>query len=105
MPFRPPLPYPVPLPLLITGITGVAGYNAFAYFRHRYPGQVVGFRPTQTRQLTGDAILPLDMEDRAGLQALFAAHRFGSVLNCAGNCALKSCELDTAMARRMNVAS
>ena len=30
------------LPLLITGITGVAGFNAFRYFQRRYPGQVIG---------------------------------------------------------------
>ncbi len=30
-----PLPDP-PLPLLITGIAGVAGYNAFDYFQRRY---------------------------------------------------------------------
>jgi dTDP-4-dehydrorhamnose reductase len=105
MPFCPPLPTPVPLPLLITGIAGVAGYNAFAYFQRRYPGEVIGIRPPQTWQLAGSTIVPLDLEDRAGLQALFAAHRFGTVLNCAGNCALKSCELDVAMARRLNVAS
>ena len=35
------------LPLLITGITGVAGYNAFFYFRDQYPSQVIGIRPRQ----------------------------------------------------------
>ena len=95
----------LPLPLLITGISGVAGYNAFAYFRRRHPGRVVGVRPTQTWRLAGDGVVPLDTEDRAGLRALFEEHRFGSVLNCTGNCALKSCELDAAMAWRTNVAS
>ena len=33
-----------PLPLLITGVAGVAGYNALHYFRTRFPGQVVGIR-------------------------------------------------------------
>ncbi len=101
----PPLPCAVPLPLLITGISGVAGYNAFAYFQRRYPGQVVGVRPTQTARLAGAGIVPLDTEDRAGLRALFDEHCFGAVLNCTGNCALKSCELDAAMAWRTNVAS
>ncbi len=105
MPYVPPLPCPVPLPLLITGVSGVAGYNAFAYFRQRYPGRVVGVRPTQTWQLVGDGVAPLDTEDRAGLRALFEEHRFAAVLNCTGNCALKSCELDPAMAWRTNVAS
>ena len=35
---------PERLPLLLTGIAGVAGYNALHYFRTRYPGQVVGIR-------------------------------------------------------------
>src|SRR5438128_1752108 len=77
------------LPLLITGITGVAGFNAFHYFQTRYPGQVIGIRPHQTWRLTGDGILPLDIEDTAGLKELFAAYQFRSVLNCIGNCALK----------------
>jgi dTDP-4-dehydrorhamnose reductase len=93
------------LPLLITGVSGVAGYNAFHYFQRRYPGQVVGIRPTRTWQLVGDGIAPLDTEDRAGLRSLFDAHRFRSILNTTGNCALKSCELDPAMAARTNVTS
>ena len=39
-----PEPNPPPLPLLITGIAGVAGYNALEYFSAMYPGQVVGLR-------------------------------------------------------------
>lgn len=93
------------LPLLITGITGVAGFNAFRYFQRKYPGQVIGVRPLQTWRLTGEGIVPLDIEDRVGLRDLFDSYRFRSVLNCIGNCALKSCELDPAMARRLNVES
>jgi dTDP-4-dehydrorhamnose reductase len=93
------------LPLLVTGIAGVAGFNAFYYFRRRYPGRVVGIRPRQTWRLVGKDIVPLDAEDRAGMRALFDAHCFGAVFNCTGNCALKSCELDPAMARQLNVDS
>src|SRR5262245_47103149 len=93
------------LPLLITGITGVAGYNALRYFQKRYPGEVIGIRPRQTWRLTGEGIIPLDIEDAAGLRALFCTHRFRSVLNCIGNCALKKCELDPAMAYQLNVES
>jgi dTDP-4-dehydrorhamnose reductase len=93
------------LPLLITGITGVAGYNAFHYFRVRYPGQVVGTRPAQTWRLQGEGIAVLDAEDGAGMKALFDHYGFGAVLNAVGNCKLKSCELDPAMARTLNVAS
>jgi dTDP-4-dehydrorhamnose reductase len=93
------------LPLLVTGVTGVAGWNAFPYFLRRHPGRVVGIRPTATWQLKADGVVALDTEDRTGLHALFERHRFRSVLNCTGNCALKSCELDPAMARRTNVDS
>jgi dTDP-4-dehydrorhamnose reductase len=93
------------LPLLITGASGVAGYNALPYFQRLYPGQVIGVRPTQTYQLVGNGIIALDTEDRDGLWELFRTHRFGSVLNTTGNCALKSCELDPAMAYRTNVLS
>jgi dTDP-4-dehydrorhamnose reductase len=93
------------LPLLITGATGVAGYNALHYFRKRYPGQVYGTRPHKTWRFVGEGIVALDAEDAAGMRALFARHRFGTVLNCVGNCALKSCELDPAMAWQVNVAS
>lgn len=96
---------PIPLPLLITGISGVAGYNALPYFDRRYPGSVLGIRPTQTWQLNGRGILPLDTQDKDALFELFRAHRFASILNTTGNCALKSCELDPAMAHRTNVVS
>ena len=93
------------LPLLITGITGVAGYNAFLHFRELYPGQVIGTRPRQTWQCVGDGIVAVDVEDHRGLRELFDTYRFPTVLNAVGNCALKSCELDPAMARLLNVAS
>jgi dTDP-4-dehydrorhamnose reductase len=44
-----------------------------------------------------------DAEDIERLRELFDKYRFQSVLDCAGNCALKSCELDPAMAWRINV--
>jgi dTDP-4-dehydrorhamnose reductase len=93
------------LPLLITGITGVAGFNAWHYFRRRYPGQVVGTRPQQAERFVDAGVVPLNAEDATGMRDLFRAYRFRSVLNCVGNCALRSCELDPAMARQLNVAS
>ena len=44
-----------------------------------------------------------DAEDRATLERLFDKYQFAAVLDCAGNCALKSCELDPEMAWRINV--
>ena len=100
----PPLP-PPPLPLLITGLAGVAGFNAHHYFHSRYPGQVIGIRQERNWPLQGPGIVACDTEDRPGLQRLFERYQFRSVLNCAGNCALKSCELDPRMAWRINVVS
>jgi dTDP-4-dehydrorhamnose reductase len=95
----------VPLPLLVTGISGVAGFSAFHYLRARYPGSVVGIRPAATWQLNGEGIVALDTEDAGALQALFDRHCFRGVLNATGNCALKSCELAPDMAWRTNVQS
>jgi dTDP-4-dehydrorhamnose reductase len=93
----------IPLPLLITGVAGVPGYNALAYFRARYPGQVVGIRQSDNEKLNGEGIVPCDAEDPAALARLFDRHGFRSVLDAAGNCALKSCELDPGLAWRVNV--
>jgi dTDP-4-dehydrorhamnose reductase len=100
-----PPPAPVPLPLLITGVSGVAGYSAFFHFRRLFPGQLVGIRPTRTWKLVGPALAALDTENETELADLFRLHRFRAVLNATGSCALKSCELDPAMAHRTNVVS
>lgn len=92
-----------PLPLLVTGIAGVAGYNAFHYFRHRHPGRVIGKLRTDNRPMSGEAIVACNLEDRDELRRLFDRYQFAAVLNCAGSCKLKSCELDPEMARRVNV--
>ena len=93
------------LPLLITGIAGVAGYNAFQYLRQRYPGQVVGVRRSDNWRLAGEGIVACDGHDRDGLTRLFDRHGFAAVLNAEGSCKLKSCELDPTMAWRVNVQS
>jgi dTDP-4-dehydrorhamnose reductase len=93
------------LPLLITGVAGVAGFNAFHYFQRKYPGQVAGIRPRQTGRLVGAGLVAQDAEDARGMCSLFERFGFRSVLNCVGNCALKSCELDPAMAHAVNVQS
>lgn len=93
----------VPLPLLITGVAGVAGYNALSYFQAKYPGQVLGIRQQDNWPLSGPGIVACNAEDRHALEKLFDQHRFRSVLNCAGNCALRACELDSRLAWRTNV--
>jgi len=102
--FEDTLPSP-PLPLLVTGIAGVAGYNAFHYFHKLYPGQVFGIRNKNNFRLSGPGIVGVDLENFDALVELFAEHQFRAVLNCAGNCALKACELDSKLARMMNVDS
>lgn len=51
------LTHDIPLPLLITGVAGVAGYNAFDYFSQRYPGRVVGIRQADNWKLTAPNIV------------------------------------------------
>jgi dTDP-4-dehydrorhamnose reductase len=96
-------PPAVPLPLLITGIAGVPGFNALHYFSARHPGRVVGIRQADNVRLTGPDVVACNAEDREGLARLFEKHRFQAVLDCAGNCALKPCELDPELAWRINV--
>jgi dTDP-4-dehydrorhamnose reductase len=93
------------LPLLITGLAGVAGYNAFRYLSARYPGQVIATRRADNWPLRGAGIVGCDADDGEQLARLFEQYHFRSVLNSEGSCALKSCELDPAMAYRVNVRS
>lgn len=91
------------LPLLVTGIAGVAGYNAFQYFSQKYPGQVFGARRADNWPLSGPGILDCDTDDERRWHELFEQYQFAAVLNCEGSCKLKSCELDPEMAWRVNV--
>lgn len=93
----------IPLPMLVTGLTGVAGFNAFEHFRRRYPGQVIGLRRESNWPLQGPGVVACDSDDAQGLGRLFERYRFRSVLNTFGNCALKSCELAPRMAWQTNV--
>jgi dTDP-4-dehydrorhamnose reductase len=93
------------LPLLVTGIAGVAGFNAFRYFHEQYPGQVIGIRRRDNWPLSGPGIVGCDGDDREELLRLFDQYRFAAVLNGEGSCKLKSCELDPQMAWRVNVES
>ena len=65
-----------PLPLLITGVAGVAGYNALHYFRDRFPGQVIGMRQENKWHLTGPDIEACDAEDTDALRRLFDRYQF-----------------------------
>lgn len=96
---------PPPLPMLITGIAGVPGYNALHYFRALYGDQVIGIRQPSMWPLIGEGVVACDVEDAQQVDALWEKYRFASLLNCGGSCRLKSCELDPAMAHRVNVTS
>jgi dTDP-4-dehydrorhamnose reductase len=98
------LPARLPLPLLITGISGVAGFNAMPFFQTHFPNRIVGIRQLDNWRLGGPGVEVCDAEDYDGLSRLFDRYQFRSLLDCAGNCALKSCELDPEMAWRINVA-
>lgn len=91
------------LPLLITGVAGVAGLNALAFFRQRYGDACWGQRPIRNWPLNGPGILGFDLEDTAETRRQILAGGFRTILNCGGSCALKSCELDPQMAERVNV--
>ncbi|WP_153556429.1 SDR family oxidoreductase [Roseimaritima sediminicola] len=96
-------PVESPLPLLITGLAGVPGYNAFAFFRQRYGDAVWAIRPKRNWRLQGPGIIACDTDDTPAVDALWNQHRFAAVLSFAGSCHLKACELDPAMAQRINV--
>lgn len=91
------------LPLLVCGVAGVAGYNAFHYFRQRYGEQVIGQRTVRNWPLQGEGIFGCDVEDHFEFNRLLKEHNIRTIFNCGGSCALKSCELDPQMAHRLNV--
>jgi dTDP-4-dehydrorhamnose reductase len=64
---------------------------------------VIGIRQVENRRLVGPGVVACNAEDGAGLARLFAKHQFAAVLDCAGNCALRQCELAPAIAWRINV--
>jgi dTDP-4-dehydrorhamnose reductase len=64
---------------------------------------VVGIRQEDDPRLSGPGVVACNAEDREALARLFDRYGFGSVLDCAGNCALKACELNPALAWRLNV--
>lgn len=91
------------LPILVCGIAGVSGYNAFRQFRAKYGDQVYGQRPTRNWPLSGEGIIGCDLEDADSFAQLLKDRQIKTVLNCSGSCALKACELDPLMANRVNV--
>jgi len=91
------------LPMLVTGLAGVPGYNAFHYFRSLYGDQVIGIRQPSMWPLKGDGIIACDLDCEESLKRVWDQYGFKSILNTIGSCRLKSCELDPTMAHRVNV--
>ena len=89
--------------MFISGIAGVAGYNAHFHFREKYGDQIIGQRPVRNWPLKGDGIIGFDLDDVAATRELFQRQGIRTILNCGGSCALKACELDPEMAYRLNV--
>ena len=96
-------PAEVPLPLLITGVAGVPGYNAMAYFHAKYPGRVVGIRQADNFRLVGPGVVACNAEDREGLARLFEQHRVRRRARLRRQLRLKQCELAPEIAWRINV--
>ena len=93
----------IQLPMLVTGVAGVAGLNAFQHFHNLFPGQVIGVCREDLWPLHGNGIIGCDITNGDQLKRLFEEYHFKSVLSCEGTCALKSCEMDPPMAQRVNV--
>ena len=53
--------------------------------------------------MEGPGVVACNTEDSESLARLFQEYRFRTVLNCAGSCALKSCQLDPVLAQRANI--
>lgn len=101
--------YTAGTPVLVLGMPGVPGFNAFFHLRALFPGRVFGAAPPNAPELIapespfGPGLLAADPESPRQLAALFDAHNFKTVVDASGWCALKSCEFDPALARRLNV--
>jgi dTDP-4-dehydrorhamnose reductase len=91
------------LPLLICGTAGVPGYNAFFHFRKKYGERVIGQRTVRNWPLQRSGMFACNVENTQEFVKLLGEHNVKVILNCGGSCALKSCELDPAMAERVNV--
>lgn len=89
--------------MMICGIAGVSGYNAFHWFRERYGNDVVGQRPRRNWNLTGENIVGHDLSEVDAIKRIIDEYGIRTVVNCGGSCALKACECDPEMAQQLNV--
>ncbi len=91
------------LPVLVTGVSGVAGYSLFYELRRKYGDMVLGTRPEKTYRMVDAGIVGTNLSERDNVRRLVHQHQIQTIVNCGGSCHLKGCELDHEMARRVNV--
>ncbi len=89
-------------PLLVTGLPGVPGYNAFHFFRKSLGESVIGLCPPSSPRQRHPGTVFAEAFDSAALENLFNTHRFRAVIDASGWCALKPCEYDPEKARLLN---
>ncbi len=92
--------------ILVAGLTGVPGYNAFYFLRKLFPGQVVGIALPETLVQFKDidsGLVGVDSENPEELDRLWTEFPIRTIVEASGWCALKPCELDPALGRRLNV--
>ncbi|CAN0484700.1 unnamed protein product, partial [Hapterophycus canaliculatus] len=53
-------------PILVTGLAGVTGFNAFHFLRRRFGDLVIGVRRPSLWPLTGPGIVACDVTNRIG---------------------------------------
>jgi dTDP-4-dehydrorhamnose reductase len=101
--------YTAKAPVLVLGVPGVPGFNAFFALRALFPGGTIGLAPPNAPELAasgspyGEGLVAADPEDPKALADLCETHNIRTVVDASGWCALKSCELDPALGRRLNV--
>lgn len=106
----PNLEYNAMPPVLVLGVPGVPGFNAFLGLGSFYPASVLGLAPPHVPELSAPEtpwtprLVPADPEDIGQLAALCETYNIRTVVDASGWCALRSCEMDPALGRRLNVA-
>lgn len=91
------------LPVLITGLPGVPGYNAFLGLRALFGSRILGQKPPHAQGLDAEGIHTVDPADLEAVSRLMDRFGIRSVLDATGWCALKACEYDLARARLLNI--
>ena len=94
---------PIPLPFSSPAWPVSRATTRFTISVRAIRGRWSPFARKTIGRFRAKAIVACDAEDHLRLRALFDEYQFRSVLNCAGNCALRACELDSRLAWRTNV--